>query len=135
MNIQDQYGQDGTIQSPQRSPISQLGLFLAVSYSKQALIECQGFASISAKNWSPPPPLAIQVPPALISTLAMHAFLGDLYRGVSRIISILGEQHDAWILEAPQNFSCTFCFVFYFLIYLGRHTHETESKNLSNLLF
>ena len=25
----------------------------------------------------------------------VHAFLGDLYRGVSRIISILGEQHDA----------------------------------------
>ena len=73
--------------------------FFAVSFSKPALITSQDFASISAKNWTPLP-LAIQVPPALISTLTMHAFLGDLYRGVSRIISILGEQHDAWMLEA-----------------------------------
>ena len=32
----------------------------------------------------------------------VHAFLGDLYRGVSRIISILGEQHDA------SNHTCSY---------------------------
>ena len=29
--------------------------FFAVSFSKPALITCQDFASISAKNWTPPP--------------------------------------------------------------------------------
>ena len=80
-------------------PVTWLGLFYrffqqtgANHMSRFCFYQCQKLD---------PPPLAIQVPPALISTLTMHAFLGDLYRGVSRIISILGEQHDAWMLEAP----------------------------------
>ena len=81
-------------------PVSWLGLFFHFLQQTSAN-HMSRFCFYQCQKLEPPPLLSIQVPPVRISTLAMHAFLGDLYRGVSRIISILGEQHDAWMLEAP----------------------------------
>ena len=64
------------------------------SFNYGARLDTESFRLCYKQNW-----LMILTAQEIYKNKALvglvHAFLGDLYRGVSRIISILGEQHDA----------------------------------------